>query len=79
MMNRMIRFIVRLLARIAPWDCLIACIRESGWAVAIETDRDSVEGLVIGTGEFIDRHVPEEMTKCKKATTVEFTADDIIK
>lgn len=53
------RFIVKFLVKIAPLHFLIASIGEMGWGVAIEDDREMVEGLVIGTDDYIDRHIPE--------------------
>ena len=54
------KFIVKLLVMIAPWCFLVASIKELGWGISIE-DNEIVEGLVIGTDEYIDRHIPEEV------------------
>lgn len=55
-----VKFIIKLLVKIAPWSFLIASIKEIGWSIAIETDKEIVEGLTIGTDDYIDRHIPEE-------------------
>ena len=52
--------IVRLLVKISPYHFLIASVKELGWGVSVETDREMVEGLVIGTDEYIDRHIPKD-------------------
>ena len=54
------KYIVRLLVKIAPWSFLLAAIREIGWDIAVKDDEEIVQGLVIGTEEYIDRHIPEE-------------------
>ena len=51
------KYLIRLLVKIAPWDFLVASISEIGWDVAIETDTKIVEGLTIGTSEYMDRHL----------------------
>jgi len=54
-----VKLIIKLLVKIAPLQFLIASIAEIGWDVAIE-ERDIVEGLVAGTDDYINRHIPEE-------------------
>ena len=39
-----------------PLLFLIIAVREMGWDIAVEK-RDDVEGLVIGTEDYIDRHI----------------------
>lgn len=55
---KVVLFMVYLLVKIAPWCFLIASIRAIGWGIAIEKDRDEVEGLTIGTGDYMGRHIP---------------------
>lgn len=55
----MTRFIVRWLVKINPLHFIIAAACEMGWDVAVE-NRDQVEGLTMGTEEYIDRHILEE-------------------
>ena len=54
-------FIVKLLVRIAPMHFLIASIEAMGWGISVETDKEMVEGLVIGDDDFIERHIPKEV------------------
>jgi len=56
-----VKFIIGLLVKIAPMHFLIASIKEIGWGISVEDNRGIVEGLVIGTDDYIDRHVPEEV------------------
>ena len=51
------KIIIRLLVKISPMYFLISAVREMGWGVSIEGDRELVEGLTIGTDDYIDRHV----------------------
>jgi len=53
------RLIVKLLVKIAPWHFLIASIRKIGWGISVETDGEVVDGLVIGTDDYINRHINE--------------------
>ena len=55
----MLRYVLRLLVKISPWHFLIASVGEIGWGISIEEDKEIVEGLVIGTDDYIDRHIPE--------------------
>ena len=57
----MLRYVMHLLVRISPLHFLIASLSEMGWDVAIEKDKEIVEGLVIGTEEYIDRHIPKDV------------------
>ena len=52
----MLAFIIRQLVRLVPWDFLAVSITELGWDIAVE-DADELEGLVIGTEDYIDRHI----------------------
>ena len=54
------KLIVKLLVKIAPWYFLIASIKEIGWGISMENNGEMVEGLTIGTDDYIDRHVPKE-------------------
>ena len=56
----MIRFLIKQLVKISPFEFLIASVAEIGWSVSVEVC-ENVEGLVIGTEEYIDRHIPEEV------------------
>jgi len=55
------KYIIKLLVKIAPWQFLIASIREIGWGISVEDNDEMVTGLVIGTDDFIDSHIPEEV------------------
>jgi len=55
----MLKYLVKLLVKIHPLCFLIASVHEMGWGVAVEKDRDICEGLVIGTDDYIDRHIEE--------------------
>ena len=55
--------LVTLLVRVAPLHFLIASIGEIGWSVSVEKDGEMVEGLTIGTDEYIDRHTPKKRKK----------------
>ena len=57
------RILVRLLVKIAPWHFLIASIREIGWGISVEKGEEDeiVQGLIMGTDDYIDRHTPEEV------------------
>ena len=56
------KVIIKLLVKLAPWYFLIASIGEMGWGVSVEGKGDeTVEGLVIGTDDYIDRHIPKEV------------------
>ena len=55
-MNYLIRFIVWF----APMHFLIAAVAAMGWGISLESDFDLVEGLVIGTDDYIDRHTGKE-------------------
>ena len=57
-----LRALVKLLVKISPIHFLIASVGEMGWDVAIENDREIVEGLTIGTEEYIDRHTVDDET-----------------
>lgn len=50
--------LVKLLVKIAPLYFLIASVSEMGWNIAVE-DSEMVEGLTIGTNDYIDRHIPK--------------------
>ena len=54
------KYIIKFLVKLAPWHFLIASIKVIGWDVAVE-DEEIVQGLVIGTADYIDRHIPEEV------------------
>jgi len=53
------RLLVKFLVKVAPWEFLIASIKEIGWGISIETDSEVVDGLTIGTDDYIDRHINE--------------------
>ncbi len=52
-------YLIGLIVRLAPMHFLIASVSAMGWGISLETDFDLVEGLVIGTDDYIDRHEVE--------------------
>ncbi len=58
----MLLWLVRFLVKIHPMHFMVASITEMGWGISVEDEEDdTVQGLVIGTEGFIDRHIPEEV------------------
>ncbi len=55
------RFIIKILVKLAPFQFLIASVAEIGWGISVEDKDEMVQGLVIGTDDYIDRHIPEEI------------------
>ncbi len=58
------KYLIKLLVKIAPWSFLIASLAEIGWGVVIEegdNDEELVQGLVVGTEEYIKKHTEKEV------------------
>ena len=58
--ENIIRPWIKLLTKLAPWHFLIASIAEIGWGLIARNDNgedDLVDGLIIGTDEFINKHL----------------------
>ncbi len=53
------KYLIQLIVRLAPMHFLIASVSAMGWGISFETDFDLVEGLVIGTDDYIDRHTKD--------------------
>jgi hypothetical protein len=53
-MMKIILFMIKYVVRIAPMYFLLASVRAMKWGVIVEGD-ETVEGLIVGTQEFIDR------------------------
>ena len=56
------KFILRRLVRISPLHFLVSATAEMGWQIAVENgdSEEMVQGLVVGTDDFIDRHTGGE-------------------
>ncbi len=54
------KYLIGLIVRLAPMHFLIASASAMGWGMAVETSKELVEGLVIGTDDYIDRHTKEK-------------------
>ena len=48
--------LIKLLVKITPLHFLLASIKEIGWSVVLKEDGEFVDGLVIGTKDYIERH-----------------------
>ena len=56
--------LVKLLVWFSPWDFLIASLSRVGWDVTVKgKDDDVVEGLLVGTPEFIKRYTRSRESK----------------
>lgn len=51
--NIIVRVIVRFLVRLYPWRFLIASIKEIGWDVSLSSKEKFIQGMVIGTRDYI--------------------------
>lgn len=57
----MIYWAIKQIARLHPWAFLVASISIIGWDIVVKGNKDDrVEGLVIGTSEYIDRILGEK-------------------
>lgn len=55
--------VVTLCKEITPYLVIVYAAKYLGWGVAIEKTKnktDAVEGMVVGTDRFIDKHTPLE-------------------
>ncbi len=52
--------VVSLIVRLAPLPFLLAAVKELGWGVVVEDTDEMVEGLVIGTQDYIGRHTEDK-------------------
>ncbi len=50
------RFLVKRLVSIDPHVFLLAAVRDLGWGVMLDEKDEIVQGLVIGTDEWIEAH-----------------------
>ena len=51
--------LIKLIVKLSPLDILLASVAEMGWGVSIcdkQNDDDLIQGLVVGTHEFMDEH-----------------------
>lgn len=58
-MNMIIKWLVKL----SPLYFLIAAVNELGWSISVYTDTETVDGLIIGTEDFIEKHSADDGEK----------------
>lgn len=58
-----IRWLLTLLVRLSPLYFLITAVNEIGWSIVVDTDSETVEGLIIGTDTFIEKHTADDGEK----------------
>ena len=45
------------LVKLSPWHFLIASVAAVGWGVSVDEDSEVVQGLIIGTEEYIEKQL----------------------
>lgn len=43
---------------VSPLFIIVAAAMDNGWAISFETNFEHIRGIVVGTDEFIDKHIP---------------------